>query len=77
MDSRARLITCLCIFGRVVSSRQAREKILIGMLGDMGVIDGDAKVIITADSEGFVHADTVHRDQHVQRHIVALQLFGD
>jgi hypothetical protein len=49
MDSRARLIIGVCIFGRVVSSRQAREEIGIGMLGDMSVdvlvsvIDGDAK----------------------------------
>jgi|SRR6516162_781788 len=53
------------------------------MLSDMSVdvlvsvIEGDTKVIITAKGEGFVDADTVHRDKDVQRHIVALQLFRD
>jgi len=31
----------------------------------VGVIEGDAQLSIAAKSEGFVHADTVHRDQHV------------
>jgi hypothetical protein len=41
----------------------------------MSEIDGEGR--ITAKSEGLVHADPEHRNQHVQRHIVALQLFRD
>ena len=41
------------------------------------LIESDAQLRIAAKGEGLVHADTVHRDQHVQRHIAALQLFRD
>ena len=49
MDSRARLIIGVCIFGRVVSSRQVGENFVHGLLSDMSVdvlvsvIDGDAQ----------------------------------
>jgi len=43
----------------------------------MRVIDGDMERGVTAKSKSFIHRDTEHGDQNVQRHIIALKFLGD